>query len=79
MKWMLRRAMSWLFRSLAVAVSLLTLFTVLTPQGRAGFHTALFVSQTLETPIKPQSWFTDDSLRQEVSYQTADGTAMADV
>ena len=76
---MLRRGTSWLLRFLVVTVSLLTLFIVLTPQGRAGFHTALFVLQTLETPIKPQSWFTDDSLRQEVSYQTADGTAVADV
>ena len=39
----------------------------------------LFVSQTLETPIKPQSWFTADSLRQEVHYQTADGAAVADI
>ena len=71
--------MSWLLRSLVAAVSLLTLFIVLTPQGRAGFHTVLFVLQTLEIPIKPQSWFTGDSLRQEVHYQTGDGTAVADV
>ena len=71
--------MSWLFRSLVAAVSLLTLFVVLTPQGRTAFHTALFVLQTLETPIKPQSWFTGDSLRQEVHYRTADGTAVADI
>ena len=76
-KRMLRRGMSWL--SLVVAVSLLTLFVVLTPQGRAGFHTVLFVLQTLEIPIKPQSWFTADSLRQEVHYRTADGTAVAGI
>ena len=35
--------------------------------------------QTLQTPIKPQSWFTDDSLRWEVHYQTADGTDVADI
>ena len=71
--------MSWVLRLSVVAVLLLTLFIILTPQGRAGWNTALFVSQTLEVPIKPQSWFTDDSLRQEVHYLTPDGTAMADV
>ena len=71
--------MSWLLRLLVVAVSLLTLFIALTPQGRSGFHTVLFVLQTLQTPIKPQSRFTDDSLRWEVHYQTADGTDVADI
>lgn len=79
LKRMLRRGASWLLRLMVVAVSLLTLFIVLTPQGRAGFHTALFVAQTLEIPIKPQSWFTDDSLRVEVSYRTVIGMALADI
>ena len=75
----LRRGPFWLLRFSVAVVLLLTLFIVLTPQGRTGFHTVLFVSQTLETPIKPQSWFTADSLRQEVHYQTADGAAVADI
>ena len=78
-KRMLRRGLSWLLWFLVVSVSLLALFVILTPQGRAGWNTALFVSQTLETPIKPQSWFTDDSLRQEVYYRTPGGTAAADI
>ena len=41
--WMLRSVLSWLLRLLAVTVLLLTLFTVLTPPGRTGFRTALFV------------------------------------
>ena len=61
------------------AALLLTLFIVLTPQGRAGFNAALFVSETLDSPIKPQSWFASDSMRQEVRYQTDAGTAVADV
>ena len=71
--------MVWLLRFLVVAVLLLTLVIVLTPQGRTGWSTALFVTQTLEVPIKPQSWFTGDSLRQEVHYQTPGGTAVADI
>ena len=76
---MLRIGISWVLRSAILAVSLLVLFILVTPQGRAGFHTLLFVLQTLEMPIKPQSWFTGDSLRHEVHYPTADGTAVADI
>ena len=47
---MLRRGLIWLPRLLLVAIALLALFITLTPQGRTGFHTALFVSQTLEVP-----------------------------
>ena len=79
MKRMLWRGMTWLLRLLVVTAILLTLVIVLTPQGKAGFHTVLFVLETLESPIKPQSWFTGDSLRQEVHYQTANGAAVADV
>ena len=71
--------MSWLLRLVAVAIFLITLFVVLTPQGRAGFHTALFVLQMLDAPVKPQSWFTEESLRQEVHYVTPNGAAAADV
>ena len=68
-----------MLRFLVAVVALLTLFIVLTPQGRAGWNTALFVLQTLEVPIKPQSWFTSDSLRQEVHYRTPGGPAVADI
>ena len=79
MKRMLWRGMTWLLRLLVVTAILLTLVIVLTPQGKAGFHTVLFVLETLESPIKPQLWFTGDPLRQEVHYQTANGAAVADV
>ena len=79
LKQMLRKAMYRLLRFLVVVVAVMTLFIIITPQGRAGFHTALFVTQTLEVPIKPQSWFTDEPLRHEVHYQSADGTDVAEV
>ena len=79
MKRMLRKGLSWLLRISVVVAVLVTLFIVLTPQGRAGFHTALFVLQMLDAPVKPQSWFTDDTLRQEVHYLTPDGAAEADI
>ena len=62
-----------------VGAALLALFIAFTPQGRAGFHTALFVAQVLEMPVKPQPWFAAEPLRQEVHYQSADGTDVAEV
>ncbi len=73
------KGVSWLFQFLVVLGALLTLFIAVTPQGRAGFHTALFVTQVLELPFKPQAWFTDEPLRHEVHYQSSDGTTVADV
>ncbi|MDE2836085.1 MAG: hypothetical protein OXL97_01045 [Chloroflexota bacterium] len=64
---------------LTAAALLLLLFIVLTPQGRTAFHTALFVTQTLDVPVKPQSWFTDEPVRHEIVYGPADGDEVADV
>ena len=75
----IRKGASWLFQALVVLGAMLTLFIALTPQGRTGFHTALFVSQVLDLPFKPQTWFTDEPLRHEVHYQSSDGTTVADV
>ena len=74
-----RKGTCWLFQIIVVAGALLTLFIALTPQGRAGFHTALFLTQVLDAPIKPQTWFTDEPLRHEVSYQSPEGTSVAQV
>ena len=62
-----------------VVGALLTLFIALTPQGRAGFHTALFLTQVLDTPVKPQSWFTDEPLRYAVRYPSPEGTSIAQI
>ena len=76
---LLRKGLSLVLWLSASVVASVTIFIVLTPQGRAGYHTALFVLQMLDAPVKPQSWFTDDTLRQEVHYLTPDGTATADI
>ena len=79
MKLILRKGSSWLFQFLVVAGALLTLFIALTPQGRAGFHTTLFLTEVLDMPVKPQSWFTEEPLRHEVSYPSPEGTSVAQV
>ena len=73
-KWFLR-----LFLTVVVMSSLLSLFLTFTPQGRAGFHTVLFVLQVLEVPVKPQPWFTKEPVRREVTYPQADGIGVADI
>ena len=75
----LRKGASWVLQALVVLAALLTLFIALTPQGRAGFHTALFVTQVLDLPFKPQFWFTGEPLRHEAHYQSSGGTSVADV
>ena len=79
MKRILRKAASWLFQLLVVGGALLTLFIALTPQGRAGFHTALFLAQVLDAPVKPQGWFTAEPLRYEVHFPSAGGTSVGQV
>ena len=74
-----RKAVSWLFQFLVVVVALLTLFIAVTPQGKAGFHTVLFVTQVLDLGVKPQAWFTGEAVRHEVHYQSSEGTTVADV
>ena len=75
----LRNRLFWLLRLLAVAVLLLTLATALTPQGRTGFRTALFVLQLLEQPLKPQSWISDEPLREVAVYRSPSGSDVADI
>ena len=64
---------------MVVVCALLALFVALTPQGRAGFHTALFLTQVLDAPIKPQTWFTDEPLRHSVAYPSPSGASIAEV
>ena len=60
---------------LVAVVSLATVF----PQLPTGFHTALFVTQVLNVPVKPQVWFTQAPVRQEITYERPDGLGEADV
>ena len=48
--------------------------------GQGGIpYTVMFVSQVLELPVKPQAWFSKETIRHEVHYQSSDGTTVADV
>ena len=71
-----RKGTSWVFQALVVIVALLVLFIAVTPQGEAGFQTVLFVTQVLDLPVKPQTWFTEEPLRHEVHYPSSDGTTV---
>lgn len=59
-------------------VTVVVLFTLF-PQLPTGFHTALFVTQVLNVPVKPQAWFTQTPVREEVNFQRADAEGQADV
>ena len=59
-------------------VTVVSLFTVF-PQLPTGFHTALFVTQVLNVPVKPQVWFTQAPVRQEITYERPEGLGEADV
>ena len=77
-----RFAATWarrLFLALVVFVSLLTLFLVVTPQGKAALSTSLFVFQVLDLSINPQPWLTGDPVREEVTVPLPDGVGEADI
>ena len=77
-----RFAATWarrLFLALVVFVSLLTLFLVVTPQGKAALSTSLFVFQVLDLSINPQPWLTGDPVREEVTVPLPNGVGEADI
>ena len=59
-------------------VTLVVFFTVF-PQLPTGFHTALFVTQVLNIPVKPQVWFTQAPVREEITFERPDQLGEADV
>ena len=59
-------------------VTVVVLFTLF-PQLLTGFHTALFVTQVLNVPVKPQAWFTQAPVREEITYERPDQLGEADV
>ena len=79
LKRVLLKISSSLFQALVVVGALVTLFIALTTQGSAGFHTALFLTQVLDMPVKPQTWFTDEPIRHQVSYPAPGGASVAEV
>ena len=68
-----------LFLLLLGLAAVLIIYITATPQGRAGFQTALFVLQVLDLGFKPQAWFTKEPVRREVSYPQAAGFGLADI
>jgi predicted esterase len=77
------RLRTWLKRAgLATLVLLLAavVLVVVTPQGRTGFKTALFVTQVLPTgPFKPLEWFTSSPERERVHFPVTHGQGTADI
>ncbi len=59
-------------------VSVVVAFTLF-PQLTTGFQTALFVTQVLDIPFKPQAWFTLTPVRREITYPTSSVSGQADV
>lgn len=59
-------------------ITVVVSFTVF-PQLPTGLHTALFVTQVLNIPVKPQTWFTQAPVREEITFQRANGEGQADV
>lgn len=76
-------AMRWVKRvaiGIVVAAGLTVLLVAITPQGRTGVRTALFLPQILPTfPVKPQEWFTDGPSRIEVTFPLVSGVGVADL
>lgn len=72
----------WLYRvylALGAVLVVLTVVFTLVPQAWIGVQTGLFVSQILDAPIKPQSWFNSQPLRKEITYPRPDGEGVADL
>ncbi len=71
-------------RSICVGFLALFAFAVLllavTPQGRTGVKSMLFVTQVLGAlPINPQEWFTQASIRERVEFPLTEGMGTADI
>ena len=69
----------FLLKYLALPLIVLAIVVMVVPQLRAAFHTALFVAQTLDLPVQPQSWVTREPVRYEAVYGSDEGSEVADV
>ena len=65
---------------LAIAVALVTVLTAGTAQGRTGIRAALLLTQLAPGfPVQPQSWFSAEPTRTDVTYPLTGGKATAHV
>ena len=62
----------------SLLAALVVMFILFPPLATA-WHTALFVSQVLPAPVKPQAWFTAAPQRQQITYDRPDGLGTADI
>ena len=49
------------------------------PPGKTAIRTSFFVTQILDLPIKPQTWFADTPVREKVMYPGPNGELVSDV
>ena len=77
---LIRRVIRRTFIALAGLLLVLVFVTVVTPQGRTLFRTALLLPQILPAiPVKPLEWISRDPVRQEIEFPLADGHGVADL
>ena len=69
----------WTLRVVAATLTLAILFIIVTPQGRTGFSTLLFVLQVLDLPVRPQAWLSDEPVRHRINFGSGDDLHMAEV
>lgn len=79
LRWVLLKVIIPLALAAAAFLVLSVIAFIAFPQVRAGFHTVLFVLQVLDVPVKPQSWFTKEPIREEVRYSGPEGQLVADL
>ena len=64
---------------LVLLFGIAVILVLISPQGRSGFHTILFVLQMLDSPLKPQEWFIKQPTRYETVYSIPTGQMLSDI
>ena len=68
-----------IFIILVLVIVIVVILVLISPQGRSGVHTILFVLQMLESPLKPQQWLIKQPMKYETVYSTPTGQMMSDI
>ena len=68
-----------IFLILVLLIGIAVTLVLISPQGRSGVHTILFVLQMLDSPLKPQQWLVAQPTRYETVYSTPTGQLMSDI
>ena len=75
----MRRCVGRIGLGLGIILFIFLNFLALSPQGRTIVSSALFVTQVLPIPLKPQEWVTADPVLESVTFSLADSDAVADI